>query len=277
MARRVPGDDMLNSVACLLPRFDRQTATKVAQTMMGEREAGADGSGGGGGRRVLLAPVDMVANRNIPVAVWEALVEVPSQTLPRRVASPVRRLKTLVQALSRSGLRKDARKDAYRMLFAKLDGLTTQYREDVAAASKGILEVPGETLVAPIAGGETMERLPFVAEADEKSVEADFRAACRTLTKDIARKYADHVAGAEKDDDGLHDAHVRVAALAQVEEVPDALDEEADRIAKRWFADYRVVIKGLSPGGVLRVLDLMEPFRSRGRRWRAGCGVSLPE
>ena len=26
LARRVPGDDMLNSVACLLPRFDRQTA-----------------------------------------------------------------------------------------------------------------------------------------------------------------------------------------------------------------------------------------------------------
>ena len=62
LARRVPGDDMLNSVACLLPRFDRRTATRVAQTMMGEREADADGTGGGTGRRVLLAPVDMVAN-----------------------------------------------------------------------------------------------------------------------------------------------------------------------------------------------------------------------
>ena len=103
---------MLNSVACLLPRFDRQTATRVAQTMMGEREADADGTGGGGGRRVLLAPVDMVANSSIPEAVWEVLVEVPSQTLPRRVARPVRRLTALAQALSRDELRKDARKDA---------------------------------------------------------------------------------------------------------------------------------------------------------------------
>ncbi|MDE2654656.1 MAG: DEAD/DEAH box helicase family protein [Gemmatimonadota bacterium] len=246
LARRVPGDDMLNSVACLLPRFDRQTAKRVAQTMMGEREADADGTGGGGGRRVLLAPVDMVANSSIPEAVWEALTEVPSQTLPRRVARPVRRLTALAQALSRDGLRKDARKDAYRKLFAKLDGLTTQHREDVAAASKGILEVRGETLVARFGGSDAFDYLPFVAVADEKSVEADFRAACRTLTADIARKYADHLASAEEDDDGLHDAHVRVAALAQVEEVPDALDREAERIAKRWFADYRVAIKGLS-------------------------------
>lgn len=244
LARRVPGDDMLNSVACLLPRFDRETATKVAQTMMGDREADADGTGGGGGRRVLLAPVDMVANRNIPEAVWEALVEIPSQTLPRRVARPVMRLKALVQELSRDGLRKDARKDAYRKLFAKLDGLATQHEEDVAAASKGIREVRGETLVAHVADGEPVEYLPFVAVADEKSVEADFRAACRTLTADLARKYADRLADA--DDDSLFDAHVRIAALAQVEEVPEALDREAERIAKRWFSEYRVPIKELS-------------------------------
>ena len=244
LARRIPGDDMLNSVACLLPRFDRPTATKVAQTMMGEREADADGTGGGGGRRVLLAPVDMVANSNIPEAVWEALAEVPSQTLPRRVARPLRRLMALAQALSRDGLRKHARKDAYRKLFAKLDGLAAQHTEEVATASKDISEVRGETLVAHIAEGEPFEYLPFVAVADERSVEADFRAACRTLTTDLARKYVDRIA--DPDDDGLLDAHVRVAALAQVQEVPEALDREAKRITKRWFARYRVAIKGLT-------------------------------
>ena len=126
LARRIPGDDMLNSVACLLPRFDRRTATKVAQTMMGEREADADGTGGGSGRRILVDPVDMDANGNIPNAVWDALDRVPSQTLPRRVARPLRRLTALAQALSRDGLRKDARKDAYGKLFARLDGLATQ-------------------------------------------------------------------------------------------------------------------------------------------------------
>ena len=244
LARRIPGDDMLNSVECLLPRFDRRTATKVAQNMMGEREADADGTGGGGGRRVLLAPVDMVVNSNIPEAVWEALDRVPSQTLPRRIARPVRRLTALAQALSRDKLRKGARKDAYGKLFANLDGLATQYGEEVAVASKGIREVRGETLVTHVADREADEYVPFVAVADEKSIEADFRAACRTLTADLARKYADRLA--DQDDDSLLDAHVRTAALAQVEEVPEALDREAERIASRWFAKYRVAIKGLS-------------------------------
>lgn len=244
LARRIPGDDMLNSVECLLPRFDRRTATKVAQTMMGEREADADGTGGGGSRRVLLAPVDMVANRNVPEAVWEALDRVPSQTLPRGIARPLRRLTALAQALSRDGLKEDARKDAYGKLFAKLDGLAIQHNEDVAAASQGIREVWGETLVAHVSDGEPVEYLPFVAVADERSVEAVFRAACRTLTADLARKYADRLA--DQDDDSLFDAHVKTAALAQVEEVPEALDREAERITKRWFSKYRVAIKELS-------------------------------
>ena len=178
------------------------------------------------------------------MVVWDALDRIPSQTLPRRIARPLRRLTALAQALSRDGLRKDARKDAYGKLFAKLDGLATQYGEEVAAASKGIREVWGETLVARVADPEPDEYVPFVAVADEKSIEADFRAACRILTVDLARKYADRLA--DPDDDSLLDAHVLIAALAQVEEVPEALDQEAERIAKRWFSEYRVAIKGLS-------------------------------
>ena len=152
----------------------------------------------------------------------------------------------LGQALSRDGLRVDARKHAYRRLFAKLDGLLVQHKEEAAAASKGILEVQGETLVARVVGGEVLEYQPFAEVADEQSVEADFRAACRTLTADLARKYADHLASGDEDDDGLFDAHVKVAALAQVDGVSDELDREADRIAKRWFGEYRVAIKELT-------------------------------
>ena len=57
-----------------------------------------------------------------------------------RLRVAVRRLATLAQALSRDGLKANARKDAYRKLFAKLDGLMAQHKEKVAAASKGILQ-----------------------------------------------------------------------------------------------------------------------------------------
>ena len=246
LARRVPGNDLLNSVECVLPHFDRSTAARVARAMLGDREHDDDGTGGGAGRRVLLAPADMDVNQAIPEAVWDAFDALPSQTSPRKAARPVRRLAALAQALSRDGLRADARKDAYQKLFAKLDGLLAQHRRKVAAASKGILRVEGETLVARVVGGEIRERETFVEAADEQSVEADFQAAGRTLTADLARKYAAHLASGDEDDEGLFDAHVKVAALAQVDGVSDELDREADELGKKWFGKYRVAIKGLT-------------------------------
>ena len=246
LARRVPGNDLLNSVECVLPHFDRNTAAMVAKTMLGDREHDDDGTGGGAGRRVLLASVDMYVNQVIPEAVWEAFDALPSQTLPRKAARPVRRLAALAQALSRDGLKADARKDAYHKLFAKLDGLLAQHKEKVAAASKGILQVVGETLVARVVGGEIREHYTFMEAADEHSVEADFKVAGRTFTADLARQYADHLAIGDEDDDGLFDAHVKVTALARVDGVSGELDREADEIGKKWFGRYRVAIKGLT-------------------------------
>ena len=246
LARRVPGNDLLNSVECVLPHFDRSTAARVARTMLGDRGQDHDGTGGGAGRRVLIAPVDMYVNQAIPEVLWEAFDALSSQTLPRKAARPVPRLSALAQALSRDSLRADARKDAYRKLFAKLDGLLAQHKETVAAASKGILQVEGETLVVRVVGGEVREHQTFVEAADEHSVEADFKAACRALTADLARKYVDHIARRHEDDDGLFDAHVKIAALAQVDGVSGELNREADELSKKWFGKYRVAIKGLT-------------------------------
>ncbi len=246
LARRVPGNDLLNSVECVLPHFDQHTAAKVARTMLGDREHDDDGTGGGAGRRVLLAPVDMDVNQAIPEAVWDAFDRIPSQTLPRKATRSVRRLALLAQSLSRDRLRVNARKDAFNKLFAKLDGLLTQYKERVADASKGILQVEGETLVARVVGGVVHQQARFVETADEQSVQADFKVACRVLTADIARQYADHLMAGDSNDEGLFHAHVKVAALAQIDGVADELDREADKIGKRWFSRYRVAIKTLS-------------------------------
>lgn len=246
LARRIPGDDVLNSVACLLPHFDRNTARRAAKAMVGDREHDPDGTGGGTGRRILLTPIDMDVNPAIPLRVWQVFDTLPSQTLPRKAARPVRQLAELGHALSRDGLRRNARKRAYEALFAKLDGLLVQHKEEVAAASKGILEVRGETIVARVVAGTVREHRKFVEAADERSVEVHFNVARRALTADIARKYADHLASRDGSDDALFDAHVKVAALAQLDGVSDELDREAKGIAKRWFTKYRVAIKALT-------------------------------
>lgn len=246
LARRIPGNDVLNSVDCVLPHFDRETAAKVARALSGNRDRDDDGTGGGAGRRVLLAPVDMKVNPAIPESVWAAYDGLPSQTLPRKAARPVRRLSALAQALSYDGLRPNARKEAYRLLFAKLDGLLAQHKDEVAAASKGVLEVVGETIVAKVADGEIAEGGKFVELADDRSVDADFKAAGFVFTKDLARKYADHLAAQDEGDDGLFDAHVKVAALAKVDGVAEELDRGAEQLTETWFSTYRVEIKNLS-------------------------------
>src|SRR5262249_49179468 len=107
-------------------------------------------------------------------------------------------------------------------------------------------EVEGETLVANVRSGAVAGSAAFSELADDRSVEADFRIAGRALSPDIARKYADHIAVETDDDDGLFDAHVRVAALAQVPGVKEELDRAADGLAKRWLSEHRVAIKALA-------------------------------
>ncbi|WP_433354777.1 DEAD/DEAH box helicase [Micromonospora saelicesensis] len=249
LARRIPGHDRLNSVECVLPFFNRKTANAVAEVLLGQKAEGEDGSGdtgGGEGRRVLFKPADMDVNAAVPETIWAALDRLPSQTLPRKAAKPTKRLTALAQALSRDGLRRDARKDAYVELFAVLDGLVARHRQKIEDAAASILEVEGETIVAGVNTKSVKVVGGFSEIADDRAVEADFKAAARVLSPDIARKYADHVAVADDDDDGLFDAHLKVAALARVDGVQAELDREAEAIAKSWLVQYRVAIKNLS-------------------------------
>lgn len=247
LARRVPGNDVLNSVECLLPHFNRNTASSVANVLLGATSTGDDGSGGTGGgegRRVLFKPVDMLPNAQIAETVWEAFDRLPSQTLPRKAARPVRRLAALAQALSRDQLREDAIKEAYEKLCLRLDGLAKEHEAKVEEHMDAILEVHGETIVAGVSEHKVAPAGSFIELADERAVEAEFRDARRILTPEMAKRYADRIA--TDDDDGLFDAHVKVAGLARIEEVPHELDRTADKLAREWFAEYRKAIKNLS-------------------------------
>ncbi len=246
LARRIPGNDRLNSVECVLPRFNRSTATAVGELLLGHGDAESGGSGGGGGRRVQYAPVDLVPNDEVPALVWEVYDALPSQTLPRKAGRPPRQLLSLAQALSQDGIRAGARSQAYDELCGVLAGFAARRRRDVDRAREGILRMSGETVVVGPSGMITGEL--FTEASDEPAIEAAFAAASRVLTKDIALRYAEHVAADDPDDpdEGLLDAHLHVASLARVEGVADELDREATALADRWYAEHRVDIKGLA-------------------------------
>lgn len=249
LARRIPGNDLLNSVACVLPRFDQETATEVARAMVGDRLEDADGSGGGQGRRVLVDPVDMTPNPEIPSTVWTAFDEIPSQTLPRKAARAISRYTALAQALSQDGLRKHSLAFTYKTLCKQLDAIGAMYPDELNVAIEKVCQVAGLTRIVGM-DGKVSEAVLFTEVADERAIDAEYKAAARILTPELAKRYIDHCAD-PGDDDSLYDARVKVAAFGKMDAlnlapVKDCLEAAAANQASQWFSEFRVDIKGLT-------------------------------
>jgi len=248
LAMRIPGNEKLNSVECLLPFFNRKTATDVVKVLMGALD---DFPGGGGGQKVVIDPREMLPNSTLSEGVLEAVLAameaVPSQSLPRKTAKPVKRLTALAQALATDWIRPNAGRDAHAELHAVLDGCAARYKENVDAAVAEVWTVHGETVKGQ--AGATPSYEEFAEIADDRAIRDVYSAASRILSAALAGSYVDHLTGPDDpdaDDDGLRDAYVRVAALSLIPEIAQELDREADKLAETWLGKYRVEIKDLS-------------------------------
>lgn len=245
LARRIPGNDRLNSVDCLLPFFDEASVTDIAKALM----SGGDGGEELAGRRVLINPVELKPNPSIPEDVWEKLLSLPSQTLPKRHARPVKRLTSLAHELAMDGLLADAGKAAHAEMHKVLDGLRARFKAEIETARKSVLTVEGKSLKADLKGGG-MSFDDFLEEADYAVIEDAYRRAGRGISPDLATSYSDYLARNEGDPDDLEgaliDAHVMIAALGLVPEVKETLEAEAEKLAAQWLSRFRVEIKSLS-------------------------------
>ncbi|WP_102141141.1 DEAD/DEAH box helicase, partial [Mycobacterium hubeiense] len=248
LARRIPGNEVLNSVECLLPFFDRRAAIEVAHELM-RGATGADGaadSSGGPGRRVLFDPVTLLPNPSVPDDVWERFDSIPSQSLPKRNAKPIKRLTALAHALSDDGLIADAGKKAHAHLHAVLDGRSVQYKAKIEAAVNQVLAMEGEELRGKLHSNTAISRSYFTDTADHRAIQDAYRAAGRVFSAELARTYVGHLAGDQAGDDELRDATVQLASLALVPEVIADVEAEANRLASDWLLETRVARKGLT-------------------------------
>jgi len=244
LARRIPGNDRLNSVDCLLPFFDTKSVDAVADALM---KGGADvGESALPGRRVLINPKEMKPNPSVPQAVWDKLLLLPSQSLPQRGAKPVKRLTALAHELSADGLLPEAGKKAHSEMHKILDAAQARYANEITAARKSVLTVEGQTLIADMKNkGKSFD--DFWEEADYAVIEDAYRRASRLLTADLSRTYAEYrKTDALSREDALMEAHADIAALGLVADVKTFLDTEADKMARAWLDEYRIPIKSLS-------------------------------
>lgn len=240
LARRVEGDDLLNSVECILPKFSKATASLVLERIMGNDLTG----GGDTGQRVLVDPKLMTPNDVVPDEVWELFQALPAETLPRKHANPIKRVTSLAHALAADGLVQDAGKIAHERLHGVLNGLAAQYAKDLAKAREDVLTVAGGTVRGQARHGMRRDE-SWTEAADDRAIQDSYRSGARTITPDVARSYVEHLTADADDEEDYRDAYVRVAALAMLTQTRAKLDEEADAIAKEWLNEHRVAIKGL--------------------------------
>ena len=243
LARRIPGNERLNAVDCLLPFFDTKTVIAVADALM-HGASDRDDEDTPPVRRVLINPVEVIPNPAVAETVWDKLLSLPSQSLPKRAAKPVKRLTALAHELAADGLVPDAGKKAHAELHKVLNAAKALYRDEITAARASVLRVEGTTVVADL-HNNTKTFDEFVADADVFVIEDAYRRAARILSPDVARTYAEHLA-ADRPDEALLEAHVDIAALGLIRSVKDYLDEHANILAKDWLDKYRVAIRGLS-------------------------------
>lgn len=273
LARRIPGNQVLNSVACLLPFFDRSTATQVADMLMrGAATADFDTQESGIGQRVLFNPVDAFPNEAIPAEVWQAFDALPSQSMPRKTAKPVSRLMRLAAELSVDGIREGAVAEALGLMVAALKGREVQHAAEIAKARRDIETMDGEELTASLANGGIIHPATFSVAADWRAIRQSYKEAARLLGPAVAGAFVDASAGTEADEDDLREAHVRLASLALVPAIAYALADEAEALSTAWLAHSRAARSGL-PDSRTSIYDEIEAMAATPQR----IGLARPQ
>lgn len=246
LARRIPGNDRLNAVECLLPKFNRKAVEAVVATLMtGDESAPPSG-------RILIDYVEVKPHPDASEMIWEAFEALPSQTRPQRGAKPPKRLTALAHELASDGILPGAGRQVHAEMHKVLDDFQKSQKEKIVAKRKSVLMMDGKTVVADLKGKEKSFD-EFWEDADILVIDDVYRRATRIFSPDIARTYVEHLAQkvVRADDDpeeyldAIAEARVTVAGLGLVTEVEAYFNAEADKLAKALWIEYAPQIKAL--------------------------------
>jgi len=245
LARRIPGNERLNAVDCLLPKFNKQAVEAVVEALTNGGEFGEDLPL----RRVLINPVELSPNPEIPAGVWERLLSLPSQSLPKKQARPVKRLTALAHELAHDGLLPDAGKEAHASMHTVLDDVRSDLAEEISSKREAVLTVEGQTIEVDVAT-QSMSFDEFVEFADYAVIDDAYKRAGRIISPALALSYTEHLAAraedVEDDEDALIDARTEIAAMGLVEGIKERLESAAEALANQWLAKYQSDIAGLT-------------------------------
>lgn len=250
LARRVEGNDVLGSVTCILPRFDREVATIVADRIA--RGGTDDTDGGETLRRVLIDEETVLPIKgdesSVEERLWECFESLPTETVPSGNADPIKQLFDLVTELSKDNLYPGAIKKTDETMFRAMEGAALDYPEELAKAIEDVETVNLREIRTDLKTGTTTSDATVRIGASERSINVAMQEAERIFGPNLAKgfvKWQVAQQGAQNASltslfGALRVARIRTAALAQVPAAVDRVITRAAQLGQELRDKYRV-------------------------------------
>ena len=242
LAHRIATDDVLNTVSCYLPLFDRNALTSIKEALEG---TGSENGDHKVGPQILRAPLNFDRNPFVSKDVLDCIETLPSIPTPDVSVNPLRRAKHLVQLLSddASGqaLLADADGVLLKTFFARLDGLAAERQEAVRAKVNDIKTVSVRREVIPPGGQGESEETVRRLETHARDIDRDIRRVIKAVKEGVGEGYVRHRAGRESGE--LLELRIEVAALLSVDGVLVEIDAVATKFVTDHLTRFAVAIK----------------------------------
>lgn len=247
LARRIDTDEMLNTVTCLLPKFDAEATDEVVAKLtardFGDGDAPVDADRAK--VKVLRDPVTLERNPNVPADVFDALAAVPTEI--RSVGAALRPIAALFETatvLTEFGMVPDANERATKTLVAALEGVFVSplNTETIAAAVTSIETATIRTVTIGLDSGDVTAPVKTTLTVDVQAIDAAFTEAAKVIGKETANAFMKHRAkvtsgGVEEDEDLLR-AKTEVAAVVILADTKATVERAARDLTNAWLDHY---------------------------------------
>lgn len=241
LARRIDGNDVLNSVACYLPRFNKANTKEVAEYLTGDLEG--DGSfSQPKDRKVLTTPVTLIWQDGL-VEVRNAFEQLPTMIVPRDAGNQIYRLLDLTGKFALYGIDLEADDEAKSRLIRIIKSDIVRYEDEFKDALHEVYVAHTHTVTTSRVTGEVVEASTEIM-ADKAIINEGYKATCRLITDELAKAYLRQLRIDKPEADGL-DLYAEVAALALMPSLLEDLEASAMDLANDLFIDHRDAIYGL--------------------------------
>jgi type III restriction enzyme len=239
LAYRPVGDERLSQVFCYLPRFNREAVDKVVDRLRSGDDA------------ITIDPVRETASfprvRELEEAgVVELLETMPCEPAPQSLADPVRRAVTLATHLAGDGIVEGAGAQLRARLFARLDGLASEYAVQVETNRQDIFAADLELTTVDYAGMGAATRTKSSRRTDAVNVEDAYKATERRIKEGIVRGYYGQLVDRGGADVDLVELKADIAALLMIDGVVQQVLDTADEWTLSMLEQHHVAIRDLT-------------------------------